>query len=359
MSIIGSYMARRIKPTVLYNKKDISADINPFIKSLSYTDNMTGEADDIQITLEDKMNLWSNSWMPEKGASLDVKLVSAYWDSIYALEQELRAGTFEIDEISCSFSPSEVSIKGTSVPDGSSTLRGVERTRSWEKVTLVKIAQDIAEGAKMELVYEPEEIPELDRVEQSDESDLFFLSKLCKDNGLALKVFDRKLVVFSEVSYEQAEATLCIVKPGTSYTEEKDMVYVHSILSASFTSKVRDIYKACHVRYQKGKQKELIEYTFIDPAKKDTEGRVLKVNEEVSSVAEAERLAKRKLREKNCEEVSGSISCVGNFKLLASTIVKVLGFGAFDGKYIITRASHSIASGYTVSIDVRRCLDGY
>lgn len=351
--------ARFMEPMVLYNKKDISADLNDCMKSISYTDNMTGEADDLQITLEDKNNLWSNSWMPEKGASLELTMISHYWDSVYSLPQELRAGTFEIDEISCSFLPTEVSIKGTSIPDGSSTLRGVEHTRSWEKVTLKKVAQDIAEGAKMVLSYEPKEIPELDRVEQSDESDLYFLAKLCKDNGFALKVFDGKLVVFSEVDYEQSEATLCIVKPGTEYDKEQDMVYVDKVMSASFSSKIRDIYKACHVKYQKGKKKQLIEYTFTDPAKKDLEGRTLKVNEEVSSVAEAERLAKRKLREKNCEEVTGSITCMGNFKLLASTIIKVMGFGAFDGKYIITKASHSIGSGYTVSLDVRRCLNGY
>jgi len=351
--------ARFIEPMVLYNSKDISADINNCMKSISYTDNMTGEADDIQIILEDKEELWNNSWMPEKGASLDVTIVTHYWESTNSLPQKLRAGAFEVDEISCSFSPSEVTIKGTSVPDGSSTLRGTEHTRSWEKVTLKKIAQDIAEGAKMELAYEPEEVPELDRVEQSDESDLYFLAKLCKDNGFALKVFDGKLVIFSEVTYEQGEATLCIVNPKTKYTKEQGVEYIDKILSASFSSKIRDIYKACHVKYQKGKKKELIEYTFTDPSKKDAEGRTLKVNEEVSSVAEAERLAKRKLREKNCEEVTGSITCMGNFKLLASTIIMVLGFGAFDGKYIITKAGHSVGSGYSVSLDIRRCLDGY
>ena len=351
--------ARNIKPIVLYNQKDISTDLNSHLKSISYTDNMTGEADDLQITLEDKNNLWSNSWMPEKGATIDATLVTYFWESGSSLPEKLHAGTFEIDEIGCSFSPTEVTIKGTSVPDGSSTLRGVEHTRSWEKVNLKKIAQDIADGAKMELAYEPEDNPDLDRVEQSDQSDLSFLAKLCKDNGFALKVFDGKLIVFSEVDYEKQEATLSIVNPGTTYVEEKGMAYIDKIISANFSSKIRDVYRACHVKYQKGKKKELIEYTFIDPSKKDKEGRTLKVNEEVSSVAEAERLAKRKLREKNCEEVTGNITCMGNFKLLASTIVNVIGFGAFDGKYIITRADHSIGGGYTVGLEIRRCLDGY
>lgn len=50
---------------------------------------------------------------------------------------------------------------------------------------------------------------------------------------------------------------------------------------------------------------------------------------------------------------------LGNFVLLSGVTVNLLGFGAFDDKYLITRASHGIGSGYTTNIDVRRCLNGY
>lgn len=46
--------ARRILTIIKYNNKDISADISKYLKSISYTDNLSGEADDLQITLEDK-----------------------------------------------------------------------------------------------------------------------------------------------------------------------------------------------------------------------------------------------------------------------------------------------------------------
>ena len=66
--------ARRILTIIKYNNKDISADISKYLKSISYTDNLSGEADDLQITLEDKAGLWQSTWMPEKGALLDVML---------------------------------------------------------------------------------------------------------------------------------------------------------------------------------------------------------------------------------------------------------------------------------------------
>ena len=83
------------------------------------------------------------------------------------------------------------------------------------------------------------------------------------------------------------------------------------------------------------------------------------IKEQVKNIAEAERLAKKKLREKNCQEWTGNFTVVGNLNLVAAITIKLLGFGKYDGKYIITRASHSIGSGYQTSIEVRRCLNGY
>ena len=111
------------------------------------------------------------------------------------------------------------------------------------------------------------------------------------------------------------------------------------------------------MRYQHGKKKEVVEATYTDPDKK--EGKTLEVREQVETIAEAQRLAKKKLREKNCKEWTGSFTVPGNLNLVAAVTVKLSGFGQFDGKYIITRASHSVGSGYQTSIDVRRCLNGY
>ncbi|MBQ5345374.1 MAG: transcriptional regulator, partial [Acidaminococcaceae bacterium] len=96
-----------------------------------------------------------------------------------------------------------------------------------------------------------------------------------------------------------------------------------------------------------------------DPAKKDKDGKTLEIKEQVESIADAERLAKKRLREKNKEEWTGNISVVGNLLIVAANTVALQGFGVFDGNYIIVRASHSISNGYTTSFDVRRCLDGY
>lgn len=343
--ILRPQNARRVTPTILYDNKDISADLKPYIKSISYTDNMTGQADDLQISLADIDHLWSGTWMPELGAKLTVSWLLQNWPD-EAPAETFTAGVFEVDDITCTFGPSQADIKAVSIPDDS-TLRGVEHTRSWEKATLKKVAKDIADGAKIELAYEPDYEINYDRVEQSDESDLAFLGKLCRDAGLALKVYSGKLVIFDEAVYEQADPIAAISRTDTELST-----------GIKFSHKLRDTYKACHVKYQNSKTKQLIEYTYTAPDKQG--GKTLQVKEEVANIAEAERLAKKRLREKNCDEVTASFSCMGNTKLVASAVVNVAGFGAFDGHYLITRVQHDVsASGYRCSVDLRRCLNGY
>ena len=347
--------ARRILTIIKYNNKDISVDISKYLKSISYTDNLSGEADDLQITLEDRDGLWQSTWMPEKGALLDVMLQQKYWQTLSALPQSLRLGLFEIDEITSSGYPSEVQIKAVSVPDNN-TLRGTERSRSWEKAKLQVIANDIASAAGMSLFWDTEENPVLDRAEQTEQSDLSFLYAICKDKGLALKISDKKIIIFDEAKYEAEKAKITIVKPGTVYKKESGMKYLFVGTGYSLRTKIRDIYAACRVNYQQGSSKSNIEATYTVAGKK---GKTLQVNEQVESVAEALNLAKKRLREKNKDEVTGYLNMLGNFVLLSGVTVNLLGFGAFDGRYLITRASHDIGSGYTTNIDVRRCLNGY
>lgn len=347
--------ARRISAIIKYNNKDISVDISKYLKSISYTDNLSGEADDLQITLEDKAGLWQSKWMPEKGALLDATLQQKYWQTLSALPQSLRFGLFEIDEMTSSGYPSEIQIKAVSVPDNN-TLRGTERSRSWEKTKLQVIANDIAIDAGMTLFWDTEENPVLDRAEQTEQSDLSFLYAICKDKGLALKISDKKIIVFDEAKYEAEKAKITIVKPGTVYKKESGMKYLFVGTGYSLRTKIRDIYAACRVSYQQGSSKSNIEATYTVAGKK---GKTLQVNEQVESVAEALNLAKKRLREKNKDEVTGSLNMLGNFVLLSGVTVNLLGFGAFDGRYLITRASHDIGGGYTTNIDVRRCLNGY
>ena len=65
MSGISSDAARRAEVEISFDGTDITGDIRPYLRSLSYTDNEEGEADDLQITLQDRDGLWLQSWLTE------------------------------------------------------------------------------------------------------------------------------------------------------------------------------------------------------------------------------------------------------------------------------------------------------
>lgn len=349
-------LPRQIVPVIKYNGKDISSDLSPFLESISYTDNLSGYADDISINLDDRRGLWEGDWFPDRGATLEVSLISRNWGSLLEGTRELKIGMFALDSIDGSSPPRVMELKGTSVPENNN-LRGVERTKSWEKAEMKTIANDVAQGAGMELVYDCSDNPSIDRAEQTEQSDLSFLLKLCEDQGMALKICNNQIVIFDETDYEKKEPKITIVRPGMAYIVQKDMTYITNITGYRRHAVTRDIYKACHVQCNDTDSGSNIEATFMDPSK--SEGKTLQVKEQIKSIAEAERLAKKKLREKNREEVTMTVDTMGNFALLASETVNVLGFGKFDGKYIIVTAKHEIGNGYTTSIDLRRCLNGY
>lgn len=332
---------RRVTVSVVINGKDITQDLTPYMTGFSYTDNLDGESDLAEINLEDREHLWLKEWFPTRGDVCDVAIVRQNWQG----EEVLNLKSFEIDEISNSYPPSTAAIKLNSVPNNS-VLRSVNQSKAWEKVKLSKIAGDIAAESGMELFYDAPDDPTLERAEQKEQSKLQFLQKLCKDNGLALKVSEEKLIIFDAEKYESQEPVLKL-----SVGDDK-------VKRFSATATISKIYSACHVKYQHGKNKEMIEYTYTDSSK--AEGMTLEINKKVESAAEAEKLAKKELRDKNKEEVKVQLELVGGFEYLAGNVIELDdSYGFYAGNYIIEKATHKVGGGYNCSVELRKCLTGY
>nr|DAE61897.1 MAG TPA: tail protein [Caudoviricetes sp.] len=359
------HIGRRAWLIVTYNGKDISESLAQYVLSFSYTDNLTGQVDDISITLEDRAELWEADWMPERGATLDITICTYNWSDLYSEEQDLQLGKFEIDELEVSSAPNVVTIKAVAISiSDDSTLRSTLRSHTWENISVQKAANDIAWQNGMKLQWYCDDNPNIDKLEQNDESDLDVLQKICDDAGFALKVTTDTIIIFDVEKFEKEDVYAEYYHPGTTILNivenQPKPVQTDALLNYSFKAKIRDVYKKCHVKYAKDKDKSVIESTFIAPDKKEKEGATLEVHQQVSSQAEADRLAKKKLREKNCEEFTGSFSSDGNIGLCAGETIEMLGFGNFSGKYIITQTKHDISSsGFTSSVEIRKCLDGY
>lgn len=357
----GTKLSRRawleIKYTAPDEKeaKDISEDISKYFLSLDYSDNLSGSVDDIDLVLEDRAQLWAEEWFPKTESMLEISLHCYNWTNVNEGEKVFQMGSFEIDEIELQGFPTTVHLKAVSVV-GNSTLRGVQRNQTWENISIWKCADDICQRNNLKLYWDCADNPNLDHIEQADESDLHFMMRICQDNGRSLKVTPDQVIIFDDDRMEQQEPILEIVKPGLNDHNPK-YALVHMLSNYSLKIKTRDIYWKCVVRYQKGKKKEVIQGEFVNP---DMEkGNVLHAGDQVENQAEAERLAKKKLRDANKEQFTGTFSSLGDFRISAGLTAILTGFGVCDGKYIITKAAHRIGSTYTTEFDVRKCLNGY
>jgi len=204
--------ARKVTVRIIYNGADISGDIAEYLIDFEYTDNESGKADDIQITLEDRNQLWLSGWLPKKTDTITATILAEDWFKP-GEAFSLPCGTFQVDEIEHSGPPHIVRIKAVSVPV-SSAARGETKTRAWEKISLREVAADIGGSAGLALMYESEANPQYLRVDQMETSDLAFLQQLCDKACLSMKVTDNQIVIFDERTYEANDAIREIERDG-------------------------------------------------------------------------------------------------------------------------------------------------
>ena len=163
--VAQEHLGRRAWLQVTYDNKDISEALAEYLISASYTDNLSGQVDDISLTLEDKAGLWQGDWMPTKGATLDVTLCTYNWIGLYDGEADVTLGKFEVDEIELSSAPDVVTIKAVAITvSDDSTLRSTLRSRTWENVTVQKVANDIALENNMDICWDCGDDPSIDKV---------------------------------------------------------------------------------------------------------------------------------------------------------------------------------------------------
>ena len=272
-------------------------------------------------------------------------LVQKNWNDT-GKDVTLDMGTFEIDSVDMSGPPDKITVKSTSIPY-TSKLRMEKKNKAWEKISLKGIGQEIAGKNGLKLMYEASENPTYKRKEQVQTSDIKFLQGLCHAAGMALKVTTLTIVIYDAAEYDKKPAVRTF-KKGSG-----------DIISYKMGTKLTDTaYTSCHVSYTDPDSKETIEYTYTPDSKTGT-GQTLEVNEKVNSKAEAIRLAKKRLREKNTQEYTASLKVVGDVSLVAGITVKLKGFQQFDKKYKVTQAKHNLLDGYTVDLSLKQVLEGY
>jgi hypothetical protein len=328
--------ARNTSVKIFMNGVDVTRDLSPHLKALTLTDNLSCEADALELELVDREKIFLNDWFPELSTTLSATLVKKNWTDG---QSELELGEFEIDEVEASLPPSTFKIKAVSISQNSA-LRQRDESKSWENVRLSEIAAQIASESGVELFYQATDDPEIKRAEQGEQSRLAFLEKICADNYLILKVGDNKLIICDESELERQE-------PARELDRETTWI-------KHFTARktLQDVYGSAEVSYKEPKQSELFTAKYGS-----AEGKAMKINRRVTNQGAAEKLARNELRRKNKKETEVNITTVGDFDLMAGNTVALKNFGHFDGNYLIEKATHTVGNGYETKIELRLCLE--
>lgn len=298
---------------------------------ITYTDPASGEADSLDIAIQDRDHQWTTAWLPLAGDTLEATIRASDWDR-EGDDRALPCGFFVLDHFEFSGWPMTGAISGVSVPaDGG--FRETKRTKTWEKVTIQEIGKEIAHRAGVSLVWDVEDMEfSIKSIEQSEETDCGFLMTLCETYGLAMKVYAQKIVIFSREAYKKKDPVLTL--------RESD------IESWNWAKTLAGTYTGG-------------EYTYTDPGTEEeikaTVGagvRILKQSGKADSKADAERRLQAAVESANHGATTLSLTITGNAKLAASQCVTVVGLGKLSGKYYIDSITHKIGQGYTMDLEL-------
>lgn len=324
---------RSVEVDLTWNGQAVKRKMTGQGTEITYTDPASGEADSLDIAIQDRDRQWTVAWMPLEGDTLEVSIKLSHWDR-EGDSRILPCGFFILDNFDFSGWPITGTISAVSVPaDGA--FRERERTKIWEKVTIPEIGKEIASRAGIGFIWDVEGTPfPLDSVEQSSETDCDFLMSLCDRYGYSMKVYAQKIVVFDREAYKKKNSVLTIQETDIERWSWKQ------VLAGTYTGG---------------------EYTYTDPTTEEeikavvgTGSRILKQSGRANGKEDAERRIQAAVDKANHGAATLSLTMMGNASLVASQCVTVVGLGRLSGQYYIDRITHHVGSGYTMDLELSR-----
>jgi uncharacterized protein len=332
---------------IVYNGKNITLDISRFVTSITYTDKVVGESDEIDIALEDTDGRWRDKWYPAKGDK--IKLQMGYEGYM------LDCGEFKVDQVELSGPPHMVNIRGIA-----SWVTSAMRTKdsyAHENKTLRQIAEYVASKNGLTVVGKIYTI-RIARSTQDKEPDFAYLKRISDEFGYVFSVRGNQLVFTSVYDLEDG-------KP----VRELDF---NDLISYNITDKTNETFDSAVASYHDPVQNEVMEYKVetvenadniafqkIVALAKDAFGGAaptLFVKTKAENKQQAELKAKAALHAANSKQQEFSCEIEGDPLMVAGMNFDLTGFGELSGRYHITQSAHNFNkdSGYGTSIEAKR-----
>lgn len=304
---------------ILYEGTDIYPEISV---NRCYHD-MYGEkqSDELLLRLNDTRQLW-DVWSPKKGDTIALEDGAAKTGKMFVESVVPESGL--------------VTLRAYSMPQSVKD----KRSKSWEKVKFLQLAQEIAgrHGLTLETYGITDQL--YDYVEQNNLPDFAFFQTRCTLEGAAFLVYDGKMVVYDEAYMEgQAPADTITITPASTF---------------EYRDQGADAYGSAEV-VNGG-----LTGSFTAPAGGDKLLRKV-IPFRMSDQSEADRFAKGILRDANKGATVATLwtsSLLRNYAAGSVVTLTTEGVKSWDGPAFISRIRHDYVKTRS-KLYLRRPLEGY
>lgn len=321
---------RSVGLDVTYNNAPFAGQVGADIESLTYTDSAADNSDSIDITLNAQDSKWLEGWMPEKGATLRPRILGYDWEQ-EGDSKTMECGLFVLDEVSYSDAPTTLQVSGVSKPSDTD-FSELERETIWKNTSIRRIGETIAARYGLGYTYDAEDYAI--ECDEQDASDSSYYNQLCKNYGLVLKVYARRLWVYDREAYK-AKRTVCTfdrqdIRAGSfQYSTTLSGTYTGGYFTYTDPDKDADI--VCSVGGGK---------------------RTKSISRRATSVYDASVQLCAELNAANHGTVQIRFGVDGDWAVSAGNNIQLTGFGKLDGKYFVDKVTHKVSqSGFVTDFE--------
>ncbi|MBC2658499.1 late control protein [Pseudomonas sp. MSSRFD41] len=314
---------------VVADGRDITALINDRLVTLRTSDKPGMESDEFELRIDDRAQAVA---LPSRGASIEVFMG-------YSGQALARLGRYTVDEVVVSGPPDTIEIRGKA-----SDMRGsgkTTRSGSWEDVPLQQIVRDIAARNGWQPVCPV--TTKVPRVDQLNESDFNFITRLAKQYDCTAKVADGKLLVLPR-------------QEGLSATGKAlGMVTItrRDVSRYQFRLGDRSTHKAVQTKHQDKKSGKL---RVVDLSNDDSPDGLPPVHTDrhiYPNKSAAEQAAKARLAAFNRSTAGVRLEMPGRTDLFAERMINAQGFKVgLDGEYLVDSVEQVFTqSGWSTTVE--------
>lgn len=301
-------------------------EIAGLVESLTYVDNAADNSDSIDIAINAQDSGWLNGWMPDKGATLCPRILGYDWEKT-GDHRTIACGLFVLDDVRFADAPSTLQLGGVSKPSDSD-FSELEREAIWKNTSIQRIGATIAARYGLGFSYDADDYDI--ECDEQDGTDSSYYNTLCKNYGLILKVYAKRLWVYDREKYKAKPAVKTFqrqdIRPG-SFGWSTTLSGTFTGGYFNYTDADKDIDIVCSV---------------------GGGTHTKSVNRRATSVYDASLQLVAELNNANHGTVKLTFGTDGEWNVSAGNCIEIKGYGKLDGKYFVDKVTHKVSkSGLT------------